>query len=160
MSSAISPRPRMTAGELKAARQRLGMSARQLARALKLGPHGERSIRRYEDGEREVPGPVEVAIRMMVDSVTHPVEGGQTMLSASVHQTRDERTRRLREIGQRIRDVRQARQLTMEAFADELGLTQSALHRFETGITEPSVQLLDKLHQKYGVSADSILFGE
>lgn len=50
----------MTPTQFKAARHKLGLSCEELARALQLGRHGERSIRRWshDNGEWPVPGPV------------------------------------------------------------------------------------------------------
>lgn len=62
----------MSPADFKAARLRLGMTQAQFARALKLGRTGERSVRRYEDGERRVPGPVEVAVGMMLAESDRP----------------------------------------------------------------------------------------
>jgi DNA-binding transcriptional regulator YiaG len=46
----------MTADELKAARHRLGLSVEGLAKAMRLGGDGGRTIRKWEDGEKPVPG--------------------------------------------------------------------------------------------------------
>ena len=73
----------MTAAELKAARRDLGLSARGLALALQVSDG--RTIRRWEAGENPVPGPVAVAVRLMLaelaqagaDDVRHPGKFGQ-----------------------------------------------------------------------------------
>lgn len=57
----------MTPDKLLAARARLGMTQVQLARALKLGNGGARTVRRWEAGDRAISGPVEVAVRMMLE---------------------------------------------------------------------------------------------
>ena len=57
----------MTPADLKAARERLGMSQAQLAAALRMGKHGGRTVRRWELGEVEVPGPVAVAVELMLE---------------------------------------------------------------------------------------------
>lgn len=48
--------------QLKAARKALRMSQADLARELRLGENGERTVRRWERGERDIPGPVTVLI--------------------------------------------------------------------------------------------------
>lgn len=54
----------MTGKQLKAARKRLGLSARGLADALEMpGRWADRTVRRWESGELDVPGPVVVAVR-------------------------------------------------------------------------------------------------
>jgi DNA-binding transcriptional regulator YiaG len=58
----------MNAHEFKANRQALGMSQRQLATALNLPPvNGDRTIRRWEAGERDIPGPVQKLMRIFID---------------------------------------------------------------------------------------------
>lgn len=59
----------MTPTELKAARQFLGLSQAELAEALRMGPNGERQVRRWEKGETPVSGPASVAIGYMVQEV-------------------------------------------------------------------------------------------
>ena len=56
----------MTPAALRAARDRLGLSQAQLAMRLQL-PGGSRTIRRWELGERSIPGPVAVALGLMLD---------------------------------------------------------------------------------------------
>ena len=48
----------MTTTELRAIRDRLGLSQAGMARELGLGANGARTIRRYESGEIEASGPV------------------------------------------------------------------------------------------------------
>lgn len=56
----------MTPAELTAARKRLGLTQSGLAEALRLGPNGERTIRRWERGDIPVTGPASVAIELML----------------------------------------------------------------------------------------------
>jgi DNA-binding transcriptional regulator YiaG len=56
----------VTPAELREARRKLGFSASGLARALRLGKGGDRTVRRWEAGERQIPGPAQVAIEMML----------------------------------------------------------------------------------------------
>ena len=51
----------MTPADFRAARAQLGLSARDMARALGLG--SGRTVRRYESGQCPVPGPVAALIR-------------------------------------------------------------------------------------------------
>lgn len=52
--------------DLRKARDELGMSAKQLAKTLRMGKGADRTIRRYESGESPVPGPVSVAVEALV----------------------------------------------------------------------------------------------
>lgn len=56
----------MTPAALRAARERLGYSQAGLAAALRMGKHGGRTVRRWELGEVEIPGPVAVAVELML----------------------------------------------------------------------------------------------
>ncbi len=56
----------MTPAEIRASRQSLGLSQTGLAEALRLGPNGERTIRRWEAGDIPVTGPASVAIELLV----------------------------------------------------------------------------------------------
>lgn len=57
----------MTSDELKAARESRGWTQEQMATALKLGKGGARTVRRWESGERAVPGPVEAFLAVAND---------------------------------------------------------------------------------------------
>lgn len=56
----------MTPLEIRAARKRLGYSARELAEALRLGKDGGRTIRRWESGETPISGPATIAIKCLL----------------------------------------------------------------------------------------------
>jgi len=56
----------MTPLELKATRKALGLSARQMGLALGVN---SRTVRRWEAGPQEVPGPVKVAVGFMLASI-------------------------------------------------------------------------------------------
>ena len=56
----------MTPAEIRAARQRLGLSTNGMAEALRLGKGGGRTVRRWEAGDTPISGPVAVAIEMML----------------------------------------------------------------------------------------------
>lgn len=57
----------MTPADLATARNRLGLTQAGLAAALRMGKHGGRTVRRWELGEVEVPGPVQVAVELMLE---------------------------------------------------------------------------------------------
>lgn len=56
----------MTPEELKIARQALGLSAEGFARLVQV--ESGRTVRRWEAGERDIPGPVQVLVRALLDS--------------------------------------------------------------------------------------------
>lgn len=58
----------MTPADLRAARKRLGLTQAQLACRLEL--ESDRAIRRYENGDRPIPGPVKVAVELMLEKLT------------------------------------------------------------------------------------------
>ena len=60
--------------------------------------------------------------------------------------------------GQALRRLRVRRKLTEEELADRLHITQSAISRFETGVREPSLLMLEDIADYFDVSMD-YLFG-
>jgi DNA-binding transcriptional regulator YiaG len=56
----------VTPAQLRNARAALGLSAAKLARALRLGAGGGRTVRRWEAGANPIPGPAQVAVEMML----------------------------------------------------------------------------------------------
>ena len=54
----------MTPAEFKATRTRLGLSVEEMAEFLRL--KDGRSVRRYEDGSREISGPITLCIDYML----------------------------------------------------------------------------------------------
>ena len=57
----------MTPADLLAARQRLGLTAADLGRALEMGGRDPgRFVRDWEKGAHPIPGPVAVAVRLLV----------------------------------------------------------------------------------------------
>lgn len=55
---------------------------------------------------------------------------------------------------QRIRQLRTELNLTQKGFADEIGLTASALSAYEKNTTNPSIAVAVKVAEKYHVSID------
>lgn len=56
----------MTSAELKSARHALSLSAEGFARLVQV--ESGRTVRRWEAGEREIPGPVQVIVRALLAS--------------------------------------------------------------------------------------------
>ena len=57
--------PKWSGEDVREARDDLQLTVRGLASVLRLGPNGERRIRRIEKGEIDVSGPMEVAMEAM-----------------------------------------------------------------------------------------------
>ena len=57
-------------------------------------------------------------------------------------------------LGQRLTTLRKAAKLTQEEVAEKLGVTQSAVSQWETGLAAPSASLLPALLDLYGTSAN------
>jgi DNA-binding transcriptional regulator YiaG len=53
----------MTGPDFQALRDRLGLSARSVARLFRVS--GERTVRRWETGDRDIPGPAQVLIECL-----------------------------------------------------------------------------------------------
>lgn len=65
-----------------------------------------------------------------------------------------------KEIGQRIKKIREGMCLTKEAFAKEIGITGQYLGLIERGQNYLSIERLKTLCDFSGLSADYILFGK
>lgn len=65
----------MSAHALRAAREELRLTRPGLARLLRLGPNGERRVRRWEDGDLPVSGPASVAIEALLSGWRPHVAG-------------------------------------------------------------------------------------
>lgn len=61
----------MSPAELKATRKLLGLTQSGLANALRLSPaNGSRSVRIWETEGKTVPGPVQVAVELMLEKAS------------------------------------------------------------------------------------------
>lgn len=58
----------MTPANLRTARKRLGLTQHGLAEALRMGRWGFQSVAKWEKGEIPIPGPVAVAVELMLES--------------------------------------------------------------------------------------------
>jgi transcriptional regulator with XRE-family HTH domain len=63
-------------------------------------------------------------------------------------------------VGLRVRELREAREMTQEQVAELLGLAASAVSRVESGGRGLTADELALLAERFGVSADFLLFGE
>ena len=61
-------------------------------------------------------------------------------------------------IGRRIRQVR-GFDLTQQAFAEQLGISQSQLSKYEGGLISPPAEVLLRIKEKFKVSVDWLLTG-
>jgi len=57
-------------------------------------------------------------------------------------------------IGDRIREIRESRGLSQEAFGKTLGLSRNTIMKIEKGETNPSSETLNHIIKTYKVSAD------
>jgi len=65
----------------------------------------------------------------------------------------------LKALGRRLRELR-GFELTQEEFANELGVSQSQLSKFERGVAAPPAEVLFFVKRRFGVSLDWLLTGE
>lgn len=69
----------MTPSELRTARAHLGLTQSGLAKALRLSEkNGDRSIRIWEQDGNTVPGPVQVAVELLVEQARNGKTRGKT----------------------------------------------------------------------------------
>lgn len=57
----------------------------------------------------------------------------------------------------RLKDLREDNDLTQEELSKKLNITRSALANYETGLREPSVELLIKIADYFNVTLDYLL---
>jgi transcriptional regulator with XRE-family HTH domain len=65
----------------------------------------------------------------------------------------------LEAVGRRIRQTR-GFDLTQEDFAQQLGISQSQLSKYERGLALPAADVLLRMKRKFRVSVDWLLTGE
>lgn len=65
----------------------------------------------------------------------------------------------LRTLGRRLRELR-GFDLTQGELAEELGISQSQLSKYERGAAAPPADVLFFIKQRFGVSVDWLLTGE
>lgn len=74
----------MTPRTFKSARRQLGLTAAELARRLRLGRGSDRTVRKWEAGDRRIPGPVAVSLAYMMACADNPtaIDGANNLLQA------------------------------------------------------------------------------
>ena len=60
-------------------------------------------------------------------------------------------------LSERMKFLRKQKGLTLEQFGVEIGVTKQTTSRWETGLRQPSLEMLAKVAEFYGVSADYLL---
>lgn len=65
----------------------------------------------------------------------------------------------LQGLGRRLRELR-GFDLTQEQFADELGISQSQLSKYERGLAAPAADVLFFVKKRFRVSIDWLLTGQ
>ncbi len=61
------------------------------------------------------------------------------------------------EIGKRIRELREEKGINQKKLAEEIGVAQSAISQWESGINEPKASYVCYLADYFDVSADFLL---
>lgn len=59
--------------------------------------------------------------------------------------------------GDRLRALREARQLTQDELADLVGFGQSQLNKYENNKSEPTLEIISRLAREFGVTSDYLL---
>ena len=60
----------------------------------------------------------------------------------------------------RLAQLRKQRGYTQETLAEAIGITKSQVYRYETGASQPTLEVIRKLALTLGVSSDQLIFDE
>ena len=63
-------------------------------------------------------------------------------------------------VGENLRALRQGKALTQEQAAEALGVTRQTVSSYESGRTQPDIQMLLRLCQLYGTDLNGIVYGQ
>ena len=63
-------------------------------------------------------------------------------------------------VSERIKELRIEREWSQEQMAERLGVSRQAITKWETGAGAPDIENLMAIAQLFGVTTDSLLFGE
>lgn len=63
-------------------------------------------------------------------------------------------------MGRKLKDVRLKTGLSQKAFAERIGTTQQNISNYENGLTEPSLNCLERIASEFSVSLDGLLLGK
>lgn len=58
----------------------------------------------------------------------------------------------------RLAGLRKGKRLSQKGLAARIGLSKNQVHRYETGASQPTLEVIKKLAVALGVSADELLF--
>lgn len=59
-----------------------------------------------------------------------------------------------------LKQIRKKNYLNQTAFANKIGVTQSAISQWENGLTSPNAEQLKSISQAFNISIDDLLQGE
>lgn len=62
----------------------------------------------------------------------------------------------MKQVGNRLKELRESTMLSQEKFAEVIGSTQSSINRYENGQSSPSMELLRRYADYFDVSMDYI----
>ena len=60
-------------------------------------------------------------------------------------------------IGKYLAELRKYYKITQDELAGRLGVTRQAVSKWETGITIPDIEILERLSELYGITINDIL---
>lgn len=63
-------------------------------------------------------------------------------------------------LGENIRNLRKENKISQEDLAEKLGISRQSVSLWETGKTQPTLELVTKLAELFGISTDELLNGE
>lgn len=127
----------MTPYELKSARHALGLSAEGFARLVRVG--SGRTVRRWESGERDIPGPVAVLVEAIITRAAVPCSKLRTYSGQNVMT-----------FERMLQELRVDGTFTQSDIAKSLGISPQYLCDLERGRRRPSVAVVNRICEYLG----------
>ncbi len=132
--------------EIKRRRLTLGMSCKELARAVDVHPT---TVYHWEKGQAlpsfSVLPRLAEALHVSGTELIYPSDNGEPIAKLSER------------VVQEIKCLRLSRKITQEEFAEKVGVTWITVARWETGKVAPAIEYLPKFAEILGVSEEDLL---
>lgn len=66
----------------------------------------------------------------------------------------------MKQIGKNIKHHRRSQGMTQDQLAEKLNVTRQAISNWETGKTQPGIDMLTALAEQFGISVEELIYGK